>query len=324
MSVDRSSGRQGQMRPATPTSERKRRAPNAFAPSSSARSEVAQVPVVASSWHTLAAETEPSETSGERRRSWSRSTERAGTILSLFSLEEPRLKAATVSGRLDLHPSTVYRYLEALEAAHLVERDQHTAAYKLGLRIVELSAVVLRDLDVRRHSLDDMDTLRDRLGTLVNLGVLRDGDVVHVAHAFPPGWPRDDMVIGRTAAAHGTALGKVLLASLAWEDALARVNGSGWRQYTPHTIHDEATLKAELDEVRACGYALDREENHLGIMCVAVAVRSGDGEVCAALSVTARSQNILERVEELASQLSDVSRRVSARMGSPYDPTSYL
>ncbi len=324
MSVDRSSRRVGQMRPATPTPERTRRAPTPFAPSSSDGSDPAQVPVVASSWRALVAEAEESGSSGGRRRSWSRSTERAGTILSLFSLEEPRLKAATVSARLDLHPSTVYRYLEALEGAHLVERDQQTAAYKLGLRIVELSAVVLRDLDVRRHSLDDMDTLRDRLGTLVNLGVLCDGDVVHVAHSFPPGWPRDDMVIGRTAAAHGTALGKVLLATLPWEDALARVNGSGWRQYTPHTIHDEATLKSELDEVRAYGYALDREENHLGIMCVAVPVRSGDGGVCAALSVTARSQNISERIEELASQLSDVSRRVSARMGGPYDPTSYL
>ena len=118
--------------------------------------------------------------------------------------------------------------------------------------------------------------------------------------------------------------GRCCWPALPWEDALARVNGSGWRQYTPHTIHDEATLKSELDEVRACGYALDREENHLGIMCVAVPVRSGDGGVCAALSVTARSQNISERIEELASQLSDVSRRVSARMGGPYDPTSYL
>ena len=68
----------------------------------------------------------------------------------------------------------------------------------------------------------------------MNLGVLPDGDVVHVAHAFPPGWPRDDMVIGRTPPAHGTVLGKVLLASLPWEDAFSRQRVRVAAVHTPH------------------------------------------------------------------------------------------
>ena len=95
---------------------------------------------------------EPDVGSSEHRRSWSRSTERAGTILSFFSLEEPRLKVTTLAERLGIHPSTVYRYLEALEAMHLIRRDQQPGTYKLGLRVVELSAVALHELEVRRHA----------------------------------------------------------------------------------------------------------------------------------------------------------------------------
>jgi IclR family transcriptional regulator, KDG regulon repressor len=262
--------------------------------------------------------------SGDRRRSWSRSTERAATILSYFSLDEPRLKVSTLAERLGLHPSSVYRYLEALESAHLIERDEQSGSYKLGLRLVELSAVVLRDLDVRRQALDEMDVLRDKLGMLVNLGVLRDAEVVHVAHAFPPGWPRENMDIGRTAVAQTTSLGKVLLANLAWEDALARVTSAGWRPYTANSIRDVTRLEAELKEVRARGYAIDREENHIGIMCVGVPIRSANNEVSGALSVSGRVENVADRTQELAAELMAVVGRISARIGSSYNISEYL
>ena len=267
---------------------------------------------------------EPDVGSSEHRRSWSRSTERAGTILSFFSLEEPRLKVTTLAERLGIHPSTVYRYLEALEAMHLIRRDQQPGTYKLGLRVVELSAVALHELEVRRHALDEMDALRDKLGMLVNLGVLRDDDVVHVAHAFPMGWPRGHMVIGRTAVAQSTALGKALLASLPWEEALSRVREAGWRPCTPNSIRDEGVLKTELEDVRSRGYAVDREENHIGIMCVATPIHGPQRQVCGALSVTGRLENVSGRVEELASEVTVVAERVSGRMGSSYSIKPYL
>ena len=223
--------------------------------------------------------TEPEYRSGEPHRSWSRSTARAATILSYFSLEEPRLKIATLAERLGLHPSTVYRYVEALEGAHLLDRDEQTGTYKLGIRLVELSTVVLRDLDVRRQALDEMHTLRDKLGMLVNLAVLRDADVVHVAHAFPLGWPRESMDLVPSAVAQTTALGKVLLASIPWAEAVSRVTDAGWRPYTSNSIHDETALKADLDEVQNRGFAIDREERHLGLMCIAVPVRATNREV---------------------------------------------
>lgn len=89
---------------------------------------------------------------GDERRTWNQSAERAATILSQFTCDEPALRVSGLAERLSLHPSTVYRYLEALEDAHLLERDLQRGTYKLGIKVVELSAVFLRDLPVRRHA----------------------------------------------------------------------------------------------------------------------------------------------------------------------------
>ena len=45
-------------------------------------------------------------------------------------------------------------------------------------------------------------------------------------------------------------------------------------------------LKAQLDEVRACGYAIDDEENELGIRCVAMAIPGPGGRADAAFSIS--------------------------------------
>jgi DNA-binding IclR family transcriptional regulator len=257
--------------------------------------------------------------------SWSRSTERAAAILACFSLEEPRLRVSEIAKRLELHPSSVYRYLEALEAAHLVERDEQFGGYKPGLRIVELSVVVLRNLEVRRQALDEMDGLRDEMGLLVNLGVLRDADVIHVAHAFPVGWPRENMDVGRPAAAHATSLGKVLLASLPLEEAVRRVLNAGWRSYTPHSIQSESSLRTELAKVAESGFAIDEEERNLGIMCVAVPIRAADSKVVAALSATGRSDSIRQQgTDKLAARLTRSAHRISVRMGRSGDMLAYL
>jgi len=57
------------------------------------------------------------------------------------------------------------------------------------------------------------------------------------------------------------------------------------KEFTPHTITDPVTLKGELDRVRRCGYALDREEITRGIVCIAAPIRNRDGETVAAISV---------------------------------------
>jgi len=259
------------------------------------------------------------------QRAQSQSTERAARILASFTPERPFMRTSDIAELLGVHPTTVWRYLSSLEEAHLVERDPHTGHYKLGLGLLQLSSIVLRQLEVRQHALEEMHATRDKLGLLVNLGLLQDADVIHVAHAFPPGWPRWNMDLGRGAVAQCTALGKVLLASLPEDEAISRVEQAGWRPYTQNSIRSTPKLRAELRRVREEGYAVDREERHLGTTCVAVPVYGRAGEVAAAVSTSAKTDSTDDiAITKLLEALLRLSNRISARMGKPSGHTEYM
>jgi IclR family transcriptional regulator, KDG regulon repressor len=97
--------------------------------------------------------------------------------------------------------------------------------------------------------------------------------VLHLAHAAPKGVPRMYTALGRRAVAHCTALGKALLAYRPWPETRARIERHGWRPYTPNSIADFGRLKAELTDVHARGYAVDREERRAHVVCMAAPVR---------------------------------------------------
>jgi IclR family transcriptional regulator, acetate operon repressor len=69
---------------------------------------------------------------------------------------------------------------------------------------------------------------------------------------------------------HCTGVGKALLAQL--PDPVAReiIARTGMPAHTPHTITDPAVLVEELARIRQRGYALDDEEQEVGVRCVAV------------------------------------------------------
>lgn len=252
---------------------------------------------------------------GEIARTRSQSTERAALVLACFSAEEPRLSLAELAARLELNQSTVFRYVAALQSAGLLERDER-GGYRLGLRVIELAGIAVNQIEVRKHALDEMENLRAELGLLVNLGVLFEGDVMHIAASVPDEWPRWYSILGRRAVAHCTTLGKVLLAYKPWEQVQAMIERYGWRPYTPHSIQDFDRLGRELAQIREQGHAIDNEERRVGSICLGVPIRDYSGAVVAALSVSGTTTTLDEQRRALViPRLLAAAGRISFRMG---------
>jgi IclR family KDG regulon transcriptional repressor len=258
------------------------------------------------------------------RKSKNQTIQRAAPILTCFTAEKPHWTLAELSAKLDMTPSTTYRYVAALEDAHLLARDGRRGGYRLGLGVVELAYVVLNQMEVRKQALDEMDVLREEFDLLVNLAVLVDGDVLHIAHSVPKNWPRWYITVGRRAVAHCTALGKMLLAHCPWSEVQQRIERYGWRPYTSRSIQDFSRLQAELALILQQGYSLDDEERSPGTICLAAPIRNYTGEVIAALSVTGKSEKLTpEYRAQILPRVLEAANRISFRLGYSNSP-AYL
>ena len=75
------------------------------------------------------------------------------------------------------------------------------------------------------------------------------------------------------------------------------------------------TFLAELARVRQNGYAMDDEEEELGIRCIAAPIFSS-GEVSAAVSVTGTTTQIrIEDIERLVTLAKCTAAKISAAAG---------
>jgi IclR family transcriptional regulator, acetate operon repressor len=81
-------------------------------------------------------------------------------------------------------------------------------------------------------------------------------------------------------AAHSTGVGKAMLAGLPGPEVRALATRTGLVPVTEHTVTGVDELLERLDAVRVRGFALDEEEQELGVRCVAVAV-PGEGPLLA-------------------------------------------
>ncbi|WP_322410020.1 IclR family transcriptional regulator [Microbacterium invictum] len=185
---------------------------------------------------------------------------------------------------------TVHRALAALRRAGFVEQIER-GVYAIGdefLRIAFQTAAERPDVARVRPVLDELTAT---FGETAHYAVLDGAEVVYRAKTDPPaGAVRLTSVVGGRNPASRTAVGKLLLTGRVQSEAdLRAIVGDGpLDARTPRTITDVGALWRELELTRERGYAVDDQENELGITCVAVALPSVDGAApVGAVSVSA-------------------------------------
>ena len=184
--------------------------------------------------------------------------------------------------------STVHRALGSLTRAGLAAKAG-VGHYTLGDEFLRLAFAHHEARPEHTRILPALRALADRFGETAHYAVLDGVEVVYRAKVDPPaGAVRLTSTIGGRNPAHSTGVGKVLLAGVLTEDASARAWARSHRleRRTERTITDPGVFAAEMARIREQGYAVDDQENEVGINCFAVPVHRGPGQP-AAVSVSA-------------------------------------
>jgi IclR family KDG regulon transcriptional repressor len=239
----------------------------------------------------------------------------AARLLKQFSSRDRELGVSELARRLDLGKSTVHRILVTLTAENLLEQDQYSGKYRLGIAMHDLGQAVVTHLDLHEAVIPPMEKLRNATGETVQAAVLDGRDVVYVERLDSPQTLRLFLEVGRRNDAHSTATGKCLLAFLP-EPELAKTL-RGWRlsAKTPYTITSQAKLRAVLKEVRKRGYAENLHESEVGVLSVAAPVRNIAGQVVAALSVAGPDSRMEPVIKDTTRAVVEVAAMASHRLG---------
>ena len=238
------------------------------------------------------------------------------SILEILLQHGTAMNLTEISEELGLYPSTIHRILDTLKYWGYVEQDPRTQKYKLGLKLLELGMLKLRQMDLVKEAAPYLKELTKQCNETVHLGVLEGGEVLYLAKEESSQTIRMISYVGKRAPLHCTSLGKVLLAYLSAEERKKILGEKVLPRLTENTITDKRELEKELDKVKEQGFALDREENEKDVRCVAAPIRNYQGEVIAALSISSPIFRLdKNRQNDLKKALIETSKKISKRLG---------
>jgi len=242
--------------------------------------------------------------------------DRALALLEMLSEVGPDVSLVQISRLLKLHKSTAHRLTVVLERHHIVEKNSANGTYRLGLKLFELGTRAISQLNLRERARPFLERAVLETGETVHLCVYDDGEVVYVDKVEPARSVRLASSVGRRNPAYCTAVGKAILAYLPESQVEAAVRKHGFHQLTRHTIGNMLELKAELQQVRRLGYAVDREENEEGVCCVGAPVWGAAQQLVAAMSISGPAFRLSpDKIPVVATCVIGVANALSKELG---------
>jgi DNA-binding IclR family transcriptional regulator len=236
-------------------------------------------------------------------------------ILDLLTVEPEGLTFTALQRRLGLPKSSLYELLSVLAARRYIELLADRRAYRIGVRAWEAGQAYMGQHQLAQVARPVMEGVVRALNETVQLAVLDGLENVYLAKVDCSHPVRLQSEVGRRLHAHGTGLGKALLAFLPPDELRARLEGAPLLAFTPSTITDVPRLLEELGATRERGYAIDDQEYTPGLRCVAVPIFDHLGRAVAAVSVSiptmrGGAEALAASLQLLAAGSIEISRRL--------------
>lgn len=211
-------------------------------------------------------------------------------IIEAFGDTTRRLAIADAAKATGLDRATTRRCL--LTLAELGYADYDGKFFTLTPRILRLGHAYLSATPLPRIVQPVLDRLAETIHQSASASVLDGTEIVYVARASQQRVMSINLTPGSRLPAYCASMGRVLLAALPEANALALLQATEIRAFTPNTKTAINALMAELATVRAQGYAVIDQELEIGLCSLAVPLHDDRGRVVAAINIGAPAAQI--------------------------------
>lgn len=250
------------------------------------------------------------------------SVDRALDILILLYNKGKEMGVSEIGKYLELSKSTVHRTLATLEDKGFVHQNKENEKYWLGIKLYGMGLLVGERLSLADLFKPYTKQLFDEFKEVINVSIL-DTDssngyksVVILKEVDNRKTLSINPNIGLSSDVHVSSVGKSLIAFTKGLDVEKLKN---LKKYTQNTITDVDDILEELEKIRQQGYAIDNEEQEVGLTCIGAPILGKDGNAIAAISISGPSSRMMQndfdlkiqRLKETAAEINRITKQLA-------------
>jgi IclR family acetate operon transcriptional repressor len=244
-----------------------------------------------------------------------KSAERTIAILELVAAAPRPLTTAEIFKLTGYPRSSLHWLLLTLVELNWIEQTPE-GAYRIGTHALLCGTAYLDRDPVMEHVSAILEKVRNATTFTTHYARLDRSDVIYLATRQAVDRRRLSSRVGRKLPAPVTALGKAILSEYTDSEVRQRIGDGPYQKLTPSTVTDFSALQAELAVFRSTGYAVEREQNTVGLCCVSVVVPyripGTDAMSCSIPTELATEEVLQETVATLQSAATELARTLRA------------
>lgn len=243
------------------------------------------------------------------------SVDRALGILETLAVHPKGLAVGDLSEKTGLHKSTAHRLLSTLVENGYVKQNQQND-YQLTLKLFELGSRCVEELDGLEVAKPYLSKIIEEVDEVVHLVVLEDEAIVYVDKMEPNKTIRMHSRIGMRRPLYCTGVGKAILSTMTDHEVEKVWSHEAPEQLTKYTISDLDEMKQELEMIRSRGYAIDNQENEIGVRCIAIPLLDYTKKAWGAISISGPVERMTDEVlEKIISVLLPIAKQINNELG---------
>jgi DNA-binding IclR family transcriptional regulator len=237
-------------------------------------------------------------------------------IIEFMACSKDWVSLRTMARELKISAASAYRSLNSLKELGYVRQHPQDSKYQLTLKIAWVSAQVLENVQLRQIAHPFLQSLTSMTNETTHLAVREGQEFVYIDKVDNTQAMRMRSRVGQRGQLHCTAAGKSMLAFMPEHEVRPLMQHLKLQPVTEHTITDPAKFQQHLLQIKRLGYAVDDEENEMGIRCIGSPIYDHAGRLVGALSISGWTITMTrERIPQLAPELMQTCRRISNELG---------
>ncbi len=240
-------------------------------------------------------------------------------ILELFLHNKTDMSLADLSRLSGANKTTIYRIVSDLVSYGYLRQRKKGGNYSLGMKYLDFSGFIKSNIKIRDLAIPYLTALGQHVNETVIIAI-RDGKKAIISETFIMSHINHILKVvpaeGTSINLHCTGLGKVILANMSGKELKEYLTEIRLESFTPNTITNPSDLRKHLAIIKRDGIAFDFEERHLGVRCVAAAIRGSDGKIVGSLGIIGPSVRLTRtEMKKYALEIKSYALKISRELG---------